>query len=58
VDAPGFLRTRKEIFVIVRGMIEPAEEYETSYINCELYVKVLFVSRQDENQHISHQDRT
>lgn len=38
--------------------MQPAEVlYEISYVNCELYVKVLIVLRQGGNQHISHQDR-
>lgn len=57
VDASQFLGVRRETFVIVRNMIQLAEVYEISYINCELHVKVLFVLRQGENLRISHQYR-
>lgn len=54
---PQHLRVRKTVFVVVRNMIQPVEVYEISYVNYELYVRVLFVLRQGGNQHISHQDR-
>lgn len=54
---PICLRVKKEICAIVRNMIYLADVYEISYVNCEQYVKVLFVLRQGGNQHISHQDR-
>lgn len=57
MDAAQPLTVRKEISVIVRSMIQLAEEYEIGYINCELYVKVLFFLRQGKNQHISQGDR-